>query len=100
MGWTRLHVMHGRPPLPAFSVGERVSFISRFGLSPGTPIAFTIITVLPGDDGRPQYRIRSTEEPFFRISPESNLTAAVQCEPDHEEARQMWRARFARKPKR
>ncbi|WP_395449976.1 hypothetical protein ACHMW7_09265 [Aminobacter sp. UC22_36] len=100
-GRTRLHLMHEHPQPPAFGVGQAVSFRSRAGVPLGTPNSFTVKTIVPIENGLPHYRIRSTEEAFDRMVPESNLIAADQCQTTHDdEARRIFRMRFMPKRRR
>ena len=99
-GHGALRGMQRRPHTPVFSVGQMVSLRSRAGVPPGTPNSFTVKTILPIENGHPHYRVRSTEEAFDRMVPESDLIAADQCETSHDdEARRIFRMRFAPKRK-
>ena len=66
-----------RPRIPAaskFVVGQRVEF-SPGSFSPRTPVSsrFTVMRVLPVDDGRRSYRIKSDSETFERVAQEGQL---------------------------
>lgn len=57
-----------------FKVGQFVEFApGRVGL-PASSGKYTIIRLLPFQDGQPQYRIKSTSETFERVASESQLS--------------------------
>jgi hypothetical protein len=57
-----------------FKVGQFVDFApGRVGL-PASSGKYTIVKLLPLQDGQPQYRIKSTAETFERMASEGQLT--------------------------
>jgi len=56
-----------------FTKGQQVSLQSRVGLSPRTPVEFTVLMRLPDNSGKPQYRIRNEEQGHERVEQGSNL---------------------------
>lgn len=56
-----------------FTKGQRVTLQSRVGLSPRTPMDFTVLMRLPDNQGKAQYRIRNEEHGHERVEQGSNL---------------------------
>lgn len=56
-----------------FAVGQSVRMNSRFGLSSRTAETYRITATLPSRDNSPQYRIRSEEERYERVTTEDSL---------------------------
>jgi hypothetical protein len=56
-----------------FTKGQRVTLQSRVGLSPRTPMDFTVLMRLPDNQGKAQYRIRNEEQGHERVEQGSNL---------------------------
>lgn len=57
-----------------FKVGQVVDFApGRVGV-PASSGKYTIIKLLPFEDGQPQYRIKSSAETFERVARESQLS--------------------------
>ncbi len=56
-----------------FTKGQHVSLQSRVGLSPRTPMDFTVLMRLPDNQGKAQYRIRNEEQGHERVEQGSNL---------------------------
>ncbi|MEM5492345.1 hypothetical protein [Hoeflea sp. AS16] len=56
-----------------FTKGQHVSLQSRVGLSPRTPMEFTVLMRLPDNQGKAQYRIRNDEQGHERVEQGSNL---------------------------
>jgi hypothetical protein len=88
-------------PSHIFAVGQAVSYKSLAGLSPGTPVQFTIIQTLPPIDRIPQYRMRSWDEPFDRVAAQADLVAAGDEDTtDQALKRRLWALRFKPKTRR
>jgi len=60
-----------------FTKGQRVALQSRVGLSPRTPMDFTVLMRLPDNQGKAQYRIRNDEQGHERVEQGSNLELIV-----------------------
>jgi len=56
-----------------FTKGQQVALQSRVGLSPRTPVEFTVLMRLPDNQGKAQYRIRNEEQGHERVEQGSNL---------------------------
>lgn len=57
-----------------FKVGQFVDFSAgKIGI-PASSSKYTIVRLLPLEDGQPQYRIKSSSETFERVASESQLT--------------------------
>ena len=56
-----------------FTKGQHVALQSRVGLSPKTPMEFTVLMRLPDNQGKAQYRIRNDEQGHERVEQGSNL---------------------------
>lgn len=56
-----------------FTKGQQVALQSRVGLSPRTPLEFTVLMRLPDNNGKAQYRIRNEEQGHERVEQGSNL---------------------------
>lgn len=57
-----------------FKVGQFVEFApGRIGL-PASSGRYTVVKLLPSQDGQPQYRIKSSTETFDRVASESQLS--------------------------
>ncbi len=56
-----------------FTKGQQVALQSRVGLSPRTPMEFTVLMRLPDNQGKAQYRIRNEEQGHERVEQGSNL---------------------------
>tara|TARA_R110002049_G_scaffold191005_2_gene359918 strand:+ start:150 stop:362 length:213 start_codon:yes stop_codon:yes gene_type:complete len=56
-----------------FTKGQQVTLQSRVGLSPRTPMDFTVLMRLPDNLGKAQYRIRNEEQGHERVEQGSNL---------------------------
>jgi len=56
-----------------FTKGQQVALQSRVGLSPRTPVEFTVLMRLPDNNGKAQYRIRNEEQGHERVEQGSNL---------------------------
>ncbi|RUV53967.1 hypothetical protein EOA85_26660 [Mesorhizobium sp. M5C.F.Ca.IN.020.29.1.1] len=65
-----------RTDTPAHLFGQTVRMKSRIGLVQKTAELFQIKSKLPVKDGSPQYRIRSDEETYERVTTEDNLEVA------------------------
>ncbi|RWM74851.1 MULTISPECIES: hypothetical protein [Mesorhizobium] len=63
-------------PTHLFAIGQTVRMKSRIGLVQKTAELFQIKSKLPVKDGSPQYRIRSDEETYERVTTEDNLEVA------------------------
>ncbi|RUV30831.1 MAG: hypothetical protein E5X40_01415 [Mesorhizobium sp.] len=63
-------------PAHLFAIGQTVRMKSRIGLVQKTAELFQIKSKLPVKDGSPQYRIRSDEETYERVTTEDNLEVA------------------------
>ncbi|RWF71498.1 MAG: hypothetical protein EOS26_21240 [Mesorhizobium sp.] len=63
-------------PAHPFAIGQTVRMKSRIGLVQKTAELFQIKSKLPVKDGSPQYRIRSDEETYERVTTEDNLEVA------------------------
>ncbi|RWC41865.1 hypothetical protein [Mesorhizobium sp.] len=63
-------------PAHLFAIGQTVRMKSRIGLVQKTAKLFQIKSKLPVKDGSPQYRIRSDEETYERVTTEDNLEVA------------------------
>ncbi|MGX9144282.1 hypothetical protein [Mesorhizobium sp. 128a] len=63
-------------PSHLFAIGETVRMKSRSGLAQKTAELFQIKSRLPVKDGSPQYRIRSEQETYERVTTEDNLEVA------------------------
>lgn len=63
-------------PAHFFSIGQTVRMKSRTGLAQKAAELFQIKSKLPVKDGSPQYRIRSDQETYERVTTEDNLEAA------------------------
>lgn len=65
------------PPSPArFKVGQRVLYSQNtFNPRATGPTRFFVVRVLPGDSGRPSYRIKSDNEAYERSAEETQLSA-------------------------
>jgi len=59
-----------------FTKGQQVTLQSRVGLSPRTPMEFTVLMRLPDNQGKAQYRIRNEEQGHERVEQGSNLELA------------------------
>ena len=60
-------------PSHLFAVGQTVRMKGRGGLLLKTAELFQIKSRLPVKDGSPQYRIRSEQETYERVTTEDNL---------------------------
>lgn len=60
-----------------FTKGQHVALQSRVGLSPRTPMEFTVLMRLPDNQGKAQYRIRNDEQGHERVEQGSNLELIV-----------------------
>lgn len=60
-------------PSHIFTIGQTVRMKSRIGLVKKTAELFQIKSRLPVKDGSPQYRIRSEQETYERVTTEDNL---------------------------
>lgn len=60
-------------PSHLFAIGQTVRMKSRTGLVQKTAELFQIKSMLPVKDGSPQYRIRSEQETYERVTTEDNL---------------------------
>jgi hypothetical protein len=60
-------------PSHLFAIGQTVRMKSRTGLVQKTAELFEIKSRLPVKDGSPQYRIRSEQETYERVTTEDNL---------------------------
>lgn len=60
-----------------FTKGQHVALQSRVGLSPRTPMDFTVLMRLPDNQGKAQYRIRNDEQGHERVEQGSNLELIV-----------------------
>jgi hypothetical protein len=60
-----------------FAVGQSVRLKSTFGLPTGTPSTYRVTAILPERNNSPQYRIRSDEERYERVTTEDNLESAA-----------------------
>jgi len=60
-------------PSHLFAIGQTVRMKSRTGLVQKTADLFQIKSRLPVKDGSPQYRIRSEQETYERVTTEDNL---------------------------
>lgn len=56
-----------------FKVGQSVSFAAGKLTLAGAAGDYEIIRLVPSDDGKPRYRIRSLAEPFERVATEAEL---------------------------
>jgi hypothetical protein len=57
-----------------YKVGQFVDFApSKLNL-PATSGKYTIVKLMPPEHGQPQYRIKSSSEPFERVASESQLS--------------------------
>jgi hypothetical protein len=63
-------------PSHLFAIGQTVRMKSRSGLTQKTAELFQIKSRLPVKDGSPQYRIRSEQETYERVTTEDNLEVA------------------------
>ncbi|ESY50010.1 hypothetical protein ACYG9Z_06880 [Mesorhizobium sp. RSR380A] len=63
-------------PSHLFAIGQTVRMKSRSGLAQKAAELFQIKSRLPVKDGSPQYRIRSEEETYERVTTEDNLEVA------------------------
>lgn len=63
-------------PEHLFIIGQTVRMKSRTGLVQQAAELFQIKSKLPVKDGSPQYRIRSDQETYERVTTEDNLEAA------------------------
>jgi hypothetical protein len=63
-------------PSHRFAIGQIVRMKSRSGLAQKTAELFQIKSRMPVKDGSPQYRIRSEQETYERVTTEDNLEAA------------------------
>ena len=63
-------------PSHLFAIGQTVRMKSRSGLAQKTAELFQIKSRLPVKDGSPQYRIRSEQETYERVTTEDNLEVA------------------------
>ncbi|SDO25845.1 hypothetical protein SAMN04488061_0716 [Filomicrobium insigne] len=57
-----------------FKVGQTVNFRPGRSNMAITSREYKIIRLLPAVGGQPQYRIKSTGEPFERVAQENNLS--------------------------
>jgi hypothetical protein len=64
-------------PLPArYKVGQRVLYsLHSFNPRTSATARFFVVRVLPGDGGRPTYRIKSEDEAYERSAEERQLSA-------------------------
>jgi hypothetical protein len=63
-------------PAHLFAIGQTVRMKSRTGLVQKTAELLQIKSRLPVKDGSPQYRIRSEQETYERVTTEDNLEPA------------------------
>jgi hypothetical protein len=63
-------------PSHLFAIGQIVRMKSRSGLAQKTAELFQIKSRMPVKDGSPQYRIRSEQETYERVTTEDNLEVA------------------------
>ena len=63
-------------PSHRFAIGQTVRMKSRSGLAQKTAELFQIKSRMPVKDGSPQYRIRSEQETYERVTTEDNLEVA------------------------
>lgn len=56
-----------------FAIGQLVRMKGRSLMTQNTPELFQVKSTLPVKDGSPQYRIRSDEENYDRVTTEDNL---------------------------
>jgi len=63
-------------PSHLFAIGQTVRMKSRTGLAQKAAELFQIKSRLPVKDGSPQYRIRSEQETYERVTTEDNLELA------------------------
>ena len=63
-------------PSHRFAIGQTVRMKSRSGLTQKTAELFQIKSRMPVKDGSPQYRIRSEQETYERVTTEDNLEVA------------------------
>lgn len=56
-----------------FAVGQSVRLNSRFGVSPTAAEFYRVTATLPARDNALQYRIRSDEERYDRVTTEDSL---------------------------
>ena len=63
-------------PSHLVAIGQTVRMKSRSGLAQKTAELFQIKSRLPVKDGSPQYRIRSEQETYERVTTEDNLEVA------------------------
>ena len=60
-------------PSNIFTTGQHVTLQSRVGLSPRTPMNFTVVMRMPDNNGKAQYRIRNEAQGHERVEQGSNL---------------------------
>lgn len=58
-----------------FKVGQSVRFTPRKLTLPAGAQAYTIVRILPAEEGEYRYRIKSVYEPYERIALESEVSA-------------------------
>ena len=63
-------------PSHLFAIGQTVRMKSRSGLAQKTAELFQIKSRMPVKDGSLQYRIRSEQETYERVTTEDNLEVA------------------------
>ena len=56
-----------------YRIGDRVDFKSATVGSPGTRQGYTVMKILPVEQGEQQYRIKSSGEQHERVATESQL---------------------------
>jgi hypothetical protein len=60
-----------------FTVGQLVRMKGRSAMLQSAPELFQVKNTLPVKDGSPQYRIRSDQENYDRVTTEDNLEEVV-----------------------